>query len=265
MKAIDFPHFNYDELPADVARDCRQVIKDYIAFHRRSLETAVEIGRKLIAIRDRLAHGEFLRWIEAGFGSKSTAYRLINLAEGLDPSELPRLGSFDLGTVHAIASAPSDARQEIMSKIGSGEQLPPRKIKRMVANARAKERQAKAEAKLTEQERARRDQKERRTRQSREKREAEWAKQRAESEAAHKRRFESDRLAVEFLKKKLDADSLREFAELMRGSNSDTAHFGSSDFQHFLAKVAGFDVPRWWEDRCRRMAPQESGTGGGHE
>jgi len=44
-----------------------------------------EIGRKIAAIRDRLDHGRFLKWIETELGPKSSAYR----------SSPPPLGTLD--------------------------------------------------------------------------------------------------------------------------------------------------------------------------
>lgn len=117
-------HFDYAEMPGDIAQSCRKLLSEWGAYHRRTLEDAVQIGRRLIAIRNKLDRGLFVRWIESEFGSRSSAYRLIQMAEGIDPSILPKLGKMDIGTVQAIAAAPAAAREEILDKITSGEQIP---------------------------------------------------------------------------------------------------------------------------------------------
>jgi hypothetical protein len=147
MNAIVPSNFDYDGLPADVAADARSFVSEYRSFQRRTVLAMAEIGRQLINIRERLEHGQFLKWIEAELGSKSTAYRCMNVAEKFAPAELPTVGSLDVNTVQALAaeSTPQDLRQEIIGKLASGEPVSAAQIKEQLAYAR---REAKHAARL---------------------------------------------------------------------------------------------------------------------
>jgi len=157
--------FDYTAFPAKLATEAKAIVADALALHRRTIEGQAEIGRRLVAIRERLEHGQFLTWIKAEFGGKSTAYRLMNVAENL-VSELPTVGSLPAATVYELAAptTPASVRAEIVGRLKAGEQIEPRKIENTVREARATDRAAKAETKLTPEEKKKREQKRKRQR-----------------------------------------------------------------------------------------------------
>ena len=75
-------------MPEEIAREAQSIVADARALYQRTVEGQAKIGRRLNAIRDRLDHGQFLKWVEVEFGSKSSAYRAINVASTL-PMNFP--------------------------------------------------------------------------------------------------------------------------------------------------------------------------------
>jgi AMMECR1 domain-containing protein len=72
------PEFDYSVLSADVAKDASAVAERIRERHRASI---VETGRDLIAMKEKLGHGNFLPWTAAEFGwSRQTAHRFMNVA-----------------------------------------------------------------------------------------------------------------------------------------------------------------------------------------
>lgn len=64
---------------------------------QRVREDIIEIGRRLVAVRDRLEPGGWLAWLEAEFGwSDQTAYRFIHVYEAQQSSEFHKLWNSDL-------------------------------------------------------------------------------------------------------------------------------------------------------------------------
>src|SRR5687767_13549424 len=90
--------FDYSSMPEEIAREAQSIVADARALHQRTVEGLAEIGRRLNAIRDRLGHGQFLKWVEVEFGSKSSAYRAIDVASTL-ADELPTVGSLPLTVI----------------------------------------------------------------------------------------------------------------------------------------------------------------------
>lgn len=79
------------------------------------------IGRELLALKDRIGHGNFTAWIEAEFGmSRHTANRFMNVAEvyGSKSSSVQHLDSTALYEL-AAPKTPIEVREEIERMIGS--------------------------------------------------------------------------------------------------------------------------------------------------
>lgn len=73
----------------------------------RTAQDIVEIGRELIAVRERIDEGRFAAWIEAEFKmSRATAYRFIHVAEnmGAHASCLSPETRFGFGVLYELAS-----------------------------------------------------------------------------------------------------------------------------------------------------------------
>ena len=155
--------FDYSLLPDDVANEAKEVAAEFRAFEARTVEGLAEIGRRLIRVRDRVERGKFLRWVEAEFpNAKSTAYRMMDVAENLASDELPTMGSLPPTTIYQLAApgTPAPLRQGIIARLKSGERIPPPQIKHMVREARKADRKAKEEARLSPKEKKKRGERE---------------------------------------------------------------------------------------------------------
>jgi hypothetical protein len=93
---------------------------------RRAVEDIVGIGSDLLAVKDRLPHGQFLAWLAAECEmSERTAYNWMNVAakfatvaslEGISPRALYML---------AAPSTPSEAVEEALAAAATGETVGP--------------------------------------------------------------------------------------------------------------------------------------------
>jgi hypothetical protein len=196
--------FDYSALPADVAGEARGVASDFWALQKRTVEGMAEVGRKIIAIRDRLEHGQFLKWVEAELGSKSSAYRCIAVAEKFEPAILPTLGSLDLTTIYQLAAntTPGDVRQEVVERLARGETLPTLAVQQIVSRGRALARQERALARVDKKKLAAR-----RRREARRNREDERLKQEWQTEIARLKTVA--RQAADLIASRLSVDELR--------------------------------------------------------
>lgn len=192
--------FAYETLPADDARELQTVTT---RMRERMQADAIENGRDLLAVKDRLAGtvGAFGAWLHAEFRmSERTAQNYMAAARefGDHPAVVAVLPP---GTVYALAapSTPETIRQDVIRRVEEGERPEPAAIRETITAAkRAKQQAQEAErkaaqlAKLTPEQRADLERKAKRSRRSREQREAEEARQRAERKAT---REQGDRKA----------------------------------------------------------------------
>jgi hypothetical protein len=231
--------FDYSLLPDDVANEAKEVAAEFRAFEARTVEGLAEIGRRLIRVRDRVERGKFLRWVEAEFpNAKSTAYRMMDVAENLASDELPTMGSLPPTTIYQLAApgTPAPLRQGIIARLKSGERIPPPQIKHMVREARKADRKAKEEARLSPKEKKKRGERESRQRCAAEKREAErLPKEREDARAATE--------AMEMLVKHFSDEELRRLVGLLKSCS-----------EIVVATLSGGEVPRYLlsEDDARR-------------
>jgi hypothetical protein len=89
----------------------------------RTAKDIVEIGRELIAVRDRVGRGNFLPWIAREFGmSDQTAYRFIHVAKNM-ADQIPHGVEFPPAVLYALAapSTPEEVRTEITERAAAGE------------------------------------------------------------------------------------------------------------------------------------------------
>lgn len=88
---------------------------------RRTAEDIIRVGTLLNGMKERLGHGNFLRWLSAKFEmSQSTAYNFIAVAEKFS-GKLPTVGNLSPKALYELASAEPDIRAEIERRIAAGE------------------------------------------------------------------------------------------------------------------------------------------------
>jgi Protein of unknown function (DUF3102) len=91
----------------------------------RTAEDIVEIGRELIAVKDRVGHGNFLPWIEREFRmSEDMAARFMNVARNM-ATQISQGANFQLSILYALASpsTPAEVRTEITERVVAGETI----------------------------------------------------------------------------------------------------------------------------------------------
>ena len=198
--------FDYGLVDADASDFARQAV-GRIKGHERA--AAVDIGRELIAVKDRLGHGHFLAWIEAEFGwSRRTATNMMQVAQEFGDdwekiAHLPRSLQYQI----ASPSAPQAIRDAIRQQ-GEGAFVDPSAIKRTINEARQMERRAEMRAKAKDPEEISRRENE----QARQ--DAQVERQRAKAAAEQERESQKAHAAAERIGAML-GDHLPEFQALM--------------------------------------------------
>ena len=121
------PAFDYDLVKdADVVRQLREA-----ADQIRDLQdvASIGIGRALLAVKDKLEHGQFLNWVEAEFAfGRRTAVRMMQVATEFGDkwdsvSHLPTTVLYKL----AAPSTPPSVREAVLN-LNPGEVVTPRSV-----------------------------------------------------------------------------------------------------------------------------------------
>lgn len=129
----DAGRFNYKELPADLAGKMKEAAAD---IRRYTRDAFFEVGKKLLEIKDRLDHGQFVNWVETECAlSIRTAQRAMQVAE-LKSVNLTYLPARSL-LLLAGRSTPSAIRDEIIQRIDAGDRPTATDIEREIQRARA--------------------------------------------------------------------------------------------------------------------------------
>jgi len=106
---------------------------------RRTAQDIVDIGQKLIEVKDRLGHGRFDAWLHVEFAwSLQTAKRFMNVAQRFQNQQFV---DFDMAPsalyLLAAPSAPESAREEALHRAQEGEQITHRVAQDIVAAHKA--------------------------------------------------------------------------------------------------------------------------------
>jgi len=125
--------FEYDQI--DVAN--RDFVQDRTieikALVKRSAQDIIEIGLKLIEVKDRLPHGMWGKWLDVEFGWKTTtAWNFMMVATKF--SNFEDLDSFGQSALYLLASpsTPDEAREEAINRASNGEVITHKAAKEIV-------------------------------------------------------------------------------------------------------------------------------------
>jgi hypothetical protein len=89
----------------------------------RTAADIIEIGRDLILVKDKLEHGQFLRWIEAEFGMhEQSARRFMHVAQRFGGKSNTVL-DLQPSVLYALAapSTPDEVVEEVGERVANGE------------------------------------------------------------------------------------------------------------------------------------------------
>lgn len=115
--------FSYAALSRGDEAEVREAAERIKLRLRRTAEDIIEIGRDLIAVKERLPHGQFLPWLEAEFGmGQSTADRFMQVAK-VYGGKIPTVGNLSATALYELAApkTPLEVREEVEKMIEAGE------------------------------------------------------------------------------------------------------------------------------------------------
>jgi hypothetical protein len=128
--------FDYGDLvPRDVAK-CEQAVEKIAGYQRRMAGDIVAIGKELIAVKERLEHGQFGPWLQHYFGwSQPTASRMMQAASTFKSFNLNSL-SIDQSALYLLSSdkCPDEIREEVLERAEQGERISHASVKQALTN-----------------------------------------------------------------------------------------------------------------------------------
>jgi hypothetical protein len=117
--------FNYDLLEtklADKVRSAADRIREWV---KKTVEDIIEVGNDLLAVKEVLAHGQFLTWLKAEFGwSKRSAQNFMSVAEQFKSAriaDLPIQPSATLGPRGGAGEGQREGRGRRRNHLRSGQ------------------------------------------------------------------------------------------------------------------------------------------------
>lgn len=117
--------FDYSQLEEETSVFVREQTEEIRGLMRRTAQGIVDIGQKLLEIKEKLGHGNFLNWLKKEFDwSELTAQRFMQVARQFKSNNL-----LDLNIAPSalyILSAPStqeEVREEALARAQAGEKI----------------------------------------------------------------------------------------------------------------------------------------------
>lgn len=117
------PLFDYSVLSSESRIVVMQKTSEIKTLMRRAAQDIIDIGAKLIEVKDQLQHGEFGNWLKSEFNwDARQAQRMMNVADAFKNDNLSdlKIGASALYLL-AAPSTPDEARQEAIQKAEAGE------------------------------------------------------------------------------------------------------------------------------------------------
>ena len=132
--------FNYDLLEAKVAEQARSSAERIRQKVKKTLESIIEVGNDLVAVKEALPHGQFGPWLRAEFGwGERMAQNFMAVAGAFGPkTEIIADLAIQPTAAYLLAapSAPDEARQAALERAEAGEQITTAVAKEILAETR---------------------------------------------------------------------------------------------------------------------------------
>ncbi|MER9203014.1 DUF3102 domain-containing protein [Mesorhizobium sp. M0933] len=112
-------------------------------------DSMFEVGKELVAIKARLEHGEFGKWVKASLTmTERTAQRYMSVVEKFDGDKYDTVSVLPVTLIQKLAAptVPDVLRDQVLAEIGAGNTPDPSNILFRIADAKDKQEKAKAEA-----------------------------------------------------------------------------------------------------------------------
>lgn len=116
--------FDYSALDDETLDFVTEQAEEIRSLMKRTAQNIIEVGQKLLKIKQRLGYGRYRKWIEAEFNwSKSTANSFENVAKQF--ANVQNLDIFTPSVLYELAapSTPESARQEAIARAKAGEKI----------------------------------------------------------------------------------------------------------------------------------------------
>lgn len=145
--------FSYADIEDKDSRDkVREAAKDIRDRLKLTSVSIIEIGDRLIAVKDMLDHGQYGPWLETEFGfSRDTAENFVNVATNFRVAKQLR-NPPPATSMYALskASVPDAARAEAVQRARDGECITPDVAREIIARHKEKEARKKAKGRKAE-------------------------------------------------------------------------------------------------------------------
>lgn len=118
--------FDYGNIPAADLKRCESAIEKITKHQRNMAGGIIAIGNELIAVKERLDHGQFGQWIEHYLGwSHKTCCNYMNVASVFGKIENFSILTIDTTALHLLSSdnCPDEVRDEFIERAEKGEHI----------------------------------------------------------------------------------------------------------------------------------------------
>lgn len=116
--------FDYNEFDSDTAMKLLQQAELIRARLRKHTEDIIETGRDLLAVKDKIDHGLFVRWIEIELKiAPRTAKAFMSAARMADETKSAMVALLPPATVYRLAakSTPPEIRNQVLDRVARGD------------------------------------------------------------------------------------------------------------------------------------------------
>ena len=145
--------FNYSDLSATEAAELQAVTARIKARMARTIADIIETGRDLIAVKSRLEHGQFGRWLDSEFGMTPRTARLFMQAAIWAKGKSEIVSVLTPATVYLLSapSTPEAAQRQVLDDLEAGKLVNHREAREVVQEIKHQEREAKKKETRAEQ------------------------------------------------------------------------------------------------------------------
>ncbi len=117
--------FNYEDLDNETRVVVQQRTSEIKSLVKRNAQEVIEIGQKLIDVKEKLGHGKFRCWLKAEFSwGPTTAWKYMKVTETFKCSPCEHL-DIAASALYLLAtpSVPESARNEALERANQGEPI----------------------------------------------------------------------------------------------------------------------------------------------
>ena len=121
----ELSEYNYTMLEPEIRIVVQRRTSEIKSLMRRTASDTIEIGQKLIEVKEELEHGEFGKWLKAEFSwGLTTAWKLMKVAETFKSSHCEDL-DITPSALYILTgtSIPGEARNEALERARAGETI----------------------------------------------------------------------------------------------------------------------------------------------